>query len=101
SNSFHTKKRFPKNRENASIAVIFFQKNAPCPQKSPKNTYIFSAFDTSRPRQMIDNQYGITIMGGREVSRPYRVFRRRRVVFILLAMPLPSLERATLVMWCG
>ncbi|MDY4750661.1 MAG: hypothetical protein SO230_08405, partial [Sodaliphilus sp.] len=44
SNSFHTKKRFPKNRENASIAVIFFQKNAPCPQKSPKNTYIFSAF---------------------------------------------------------
>ncbi|MDY5380188.1 MAG: hypothetical protein SPG73_03420 [Sodaliphilus sp.] len=22
---------------------------------------------------MIDNQYGITIMGGREVSRPYRV----------------------------
>ena len=28
--------------------------------------------DTSRPRQMIDIQYGITIMGGREVSRPYR-----------------------------
>ena len=26
-------------------------------------------------------------MGGREVSRPYRVFRRRRAVFILLAMP--------------
>ena len=50
---------------------------------------------------MIDNQYGITIMGGREVSRPYRVFRRRRVVFILLAMPPPSLERAALVMWCG
>ncbi|MDY4911992.1 MAG: hypothetical protein SO115_08965, partial [Sodaliphilus sp.] len=48
SNSFHTKKRFPKNRENASIAVIFFQKNAPCPQKSPKNTYIFSAFDISK-----------------------------------------------------
>ncbi|MEE0454190.1 MAG: hypothetical protein UDD86_07860, partial [Sodaliphilus sp.] len=44
-----TKKRFPKNRENASIAVIFFQKNAPCPQKSPKNTYIFSAFEISRP----------------------------------------------------
>ena len=40
-------------------------------------------------------------MGGREVSRPYRVFRRRRVVFILLAMPPPSLERAALVMWCG
>ena len=30
---------------------------------------------------MIDNQYGITIMGGREVSRPYRVFRRRRAVY--------------------
>ncbi|MDD7500493.1 MAG: hypothetical protein SPK60_03290, partial [Sodaliphilus sp.] len=24
-------------------------------------------------RQMIDTQYGIAIMGGREVSRPYRV----------------------------
>ena len=23
-------------------------------------------------RQMIDNQYGITIMGGREISRPYQ-----------------------------
>ena len=29
----------------------------------------FSAFDTSRPRQMVDIQYGIKIMGGREVSR--------------------------------
>ena len=36
--------------------------------------YIFSAFDTSRPRQMIDIQYNITIIGGREVSRPYRVW---------------------------
>ncbi|MDY4184352.1 MAG: hypothetical protein SOX83_00165, partial [Sodaliphilus sp.] len=44
-----TKKRFPKNRENDSIAVIFFQKNALCPQKSPKNTYIFSAFNNLRP----------------------------------------------------
>ncbi|MCI6562870.1 MAG: hypothetical protein MSA44_05170, partial [Bacteroidales bacterium] len=34
----------------------------------------FSAFDTSRPRQMIDIQYNITIIGGREVSRPYRFF---------------------------
>ena len=32
----------------------------------------FSAFDTSRPLQMTDIQHGITIMGGREVSRPYR-----------------------------
>ena len=38
-----------------------------------KKLDFFSAFDTSRPRQMIDIQYGITIMGGREVSRPYQV----------------------------
>ena len=29
------------------------------------------------------------------------VFRRRRAVFILLAMPPTSLGRAALVMWCG
>ena len=29
------------------------------------------------------------------------VFRRRRAVFILLAMPPPSLGRAALVVWCG
>ena len=42
-------------------------------------------------------------MGGRELSRPYRVlvFRRRRAVFILLAMPPTSLERSALVMWGG
>ena len=42
-------------------------------------------------------------MGGREISRPYRVlvFRRRREVFILLAMPPPSLGRAALGVWCG
>ena len=34
-------------------------------------------------------------------SLPGLVFRRRRVVFILLAMPPTSLERAALVMWCG
>ena len=49
----------------------------------------FSAFETSRPHQIIDIQYDIAIMGGREVSRPYRVlfFRRRRAVFALLTMP--------------
>ena len=33
---------------------------------------------------MIDIQYSIKIMGGREVSRPYRIlfFRQRRAVFI-------------------
>ena len=30
--------------------------------------------DISRPRQIIDIQYDTTIMGGREVSRPYRVW---------------------------
>ena len=27
--------------------------------------------DNSHPRQMVDIQHSITIMGGREVSRPY------------------------------
>ena len=38
---------------------------------------------------MIDIQYSITIMGGREVSRPYRVwfFAEGERFFILLAMP--------------
>ena len=30
--------------------------------------------DTLHPHQMVDTQFGITIMGGREVSRPYRVW---------------------------
>ncbi|MDY4405977.1 MAG: hypothetical protein SPE55_02790 [Sodaliphilus sp.] len=43
---------------------------------------------------MIDIQYGITIMGGREVSRPYRVwfFAEGERFFILLAMPPTSEE---------
>ena len=39
-----------------------------------KKLDFFSALDTSRPRQMADIQHGIKIMGGREVSRPYRVW---------------------------
>ena len=35
--------------------------------------FVWSGRDTSRPRQMVDIQYNTTIMGGREVSRPYRV----------------------------
>ena len=38
-----------------------------------KKLDFFSALDTSRPRQMVDIQCDIAIMGGREVSRPYRV----------------------------
>ena len=39
-----------------------------------QNDFAWRGRDTSRPRQIIDNQYSITIMGGREVSRPYRVW---------------------------
>ena len=38
------------------------------------NEFAWQGRDISRPRQMIDSQYGTTIMGGREVSRPYRVW---------------------------
>ena len=38
------------------------------------NDFAWYGRDTSRPRQIIDIQYSITIMGGREVSRPYRVW---------------------------
>ena len=38
-----------------------------------KKLDFFSAFDTSRPRQMVDIQHDTTIMGRRKVSRPYRV----------------------------
>ena len=44
------------------------------PHQISQNDFAWQGRDTSRPRQMIDIQYGITIMGGREVSRPYRVW---------------------------
>ena len=34
------------------------------------NDFAWWGRDTSRPRQITDIQYGITIMGGREVSSP-------------------------------
>ena len=40
-----------------------------------KKLDFFSAFDTSRPHQIIDIQCDIAIMGGREVSRPYRLLK--------------------------
>ena len=40
------------------------------------NDFAWQGRETSRPRQIVDIQYNTTIMGGREVSRPYRVFRR-------------------------
>ena len=42
--------------------------------------------DTSRPCQMIDIQHCIAIMGGREVSRPYRF-----CFFMFLFQPLQYL----------
>ena len=39
-----------------------------------QNDFAWRGRYTSRSRQMIDIQYGITNMGGREVSRPYRVW---------------------------
>ena len=38
------------------------------------NDFAWYGRDTSRPRQMIDIQYGATIMGGREVSRSYLIW---------------------------
>ena len=35
-----------------------------------QNDFTWYGRDISRPRQMIDIQHGITIMGGREVSLP-------------------------------
>ena len=38
------------------------------------NDFAWQGRDTSRPRQIIDIQYDTTIMGGREISRPYQVW---------------------------
>ena len=38
---------------------------------------LFSGKDTSRPRQITDIQHDTTIMGGREVSRPYQQKKHR------------------------
>ena len=50
---------------------------------------------------MIDIQYYNYRRTWSITSLPGLVFRRRRAVFILLSMPPPSLERATLGLWCG
>ena len=46
---------------------------------------------------MIDTQYGITIMGGREVSRPYRFFspKARGFLCFLFLPPLAPLYFST------
>ena len=40
---------------------------------------------------MIDTQYGITIMGGREVSRPYRFFSPKARGFLWFCFGAPSI----------
>ena len=51
---------------------------------------------------MIDIQYSITIMGGREVSRPYRiVFFAEGERFLSFWRWHRPRKRAALVMWCG
>ena len=39
-----------------------------------KKLDFFSALDISRPLQMVAFQYVTVLLGGREVSRPYRFF---------------------------
>ena len=64
--------------------------------------YFFRAFDTLHLRQITDIQYGITIMGGREVSRPYRVwFFAEGERFLSFWRCHRPRKRAALVMWCG
>ena len=49
-------------------------KKQPWEKAESPNDFSWQGRDISRPRQMIDSQYSIKIMGGREVSRPYRVW---------------------------
>ncbi len=71
-------------------------------QYRPPLADFFSAFDTLRPRQMVDIQYGITIMGGREVSRPYWVwFFAEGERFLSFWRCLRPRKRAALGVWCG
>ena len=66
-----------------------------------QSLYFFSAFDTLHPRQIANIQYGITIMGGREVSRPYRiVFFAEGERFLSFWRCHRPRKRAALVMWC-
>ena len=63
--------------------------------------YFFSAFDTLHPRQIANIQYGITIMGGCEVSRPYRiVFFAEGERFLSFWRCHRPRKRAALVLWC-
>ncbi|MDY5658906.1 MAG: hypothetical protein SPF24_00640 [Sodaliphilus sp.] len=51
---------------------------------------------------MVDIQYGTTIMGGREVSRPYRVgFSPKASGFYPFGDTTDLAGRAALVLWCG
>jgi len=57
---------------------------------------------TFRSRQITDIQYGITIMGGREVSRPYRNwFFAEGERFLSFWRCHRPRKRAALGVWCG
>ena len=58
------------------------------PHQISQNDFAWLVCDTLCSHQMVDIQYNIIVMGGREVSRPYRFFRRRREVFyVFVSVP--------------
>ena len=57
-------------------------------QISP-NDFAWYGRDTSHPHQMVNFQYIITIMGGREVSRPYRVWFFAERLFCMFFVSVP------------
>ena len=57
-------------------------------QISP-NDFAWYGRDTSHPHQMVNFQYIITIMGGREVSRPYRVWFFAERLFFMFFVSVP------------
>ena len=65
------KNRSPFHGEKPLIITWFLGKK---PHQISQNDFVWLGYDTSRSRQMVDTQFGITIMGGREVSHPYWVW---------------------------
>ena len=64
------KNRSPLHGEKNLIIKWFLGKK---PHQTSQNDFAWLGCDTSRSHQMVDTQFVITIMGGREVSRPYWV----------------------------
>ena len=67
-----------------------------------QNNFAWLGCDTSRSHQMVDTQFVITIMGGREVSRPYWVwFFAEGERFLSFCRCHRPRKRAALGVWCG